>query len=162
MVGGNALLGSSGGGYGLGLDGLAWYCGNTLSEGPKPPRQLQANTFGLYDIHGNVWEWCQDGWSEYPSEDVTAPVGSGAGCNVIRGGDWQSIPIELRSQHRGNSYSPSVSQSVGVRLVRTADQAFFFPLASRSLPSGRPWLADLSTENRHRQERSAAACMRDR
>ena len=58
-------------------------------EKTVPVKSLPANAWGLYEMHGNVWEWCQDWYGDYPAEPVTNPEGSQAGVErVVRGGSW--------------------------------------------------------------------------
>ena len=80
------------------LGEYAWYSGNsgrkTHSVGQKTP-----NAWDLYDMHGNVWEWCQDWYGDYPSGSVTDSIGPSSGSRrVIRGGSWGNKPPGLRSQ----------------------------------------------------------------
>ena len=60
-----------------------------------------ANAFGLYDMSGNVWEWCQDWHGDYSSREMTDPTGVGSGgSRVLRGGSWGYITIASRSAGR--------------------------------------------------------------
>ncbi|MFO0926527.1 MAG: SUMF1/EgtB/PvdO family nonheme iron enzyme [Gemmataceae bacterium] len=60
-----------------------------------------ANAWGLYDMHGNVWEWCQDWHGDYPSGDIKDPQGESSGTTrVLRGGSWASYPWDCRAATR--------------------------------------------------------------
>jgi formylglycine-generating enzyme required for sulfatase activity len=88
-------------------------------ETTTPVGNFPPNAWGLYDMHGNVWEWCWDWHGDYPSEVQTNPAGLVSGSNrVFRGGSWRYDTRYLRSASRG-FYAPDVySFFLGFRLVR--------------------------------------------
>jgi formylglycine-generating enzyme len=72
----------------------------------KPVGSLPANAWGLHDMHGNVYQWCQDRHDAYPHKDVADPQGPDAGkFRVLRGGSWVGDPHVCRSAFRGR-YEP--------------------------------------------------------
>jgi len=69
-----------------------------------PVGTFPANAWGLHDMHGNVWQWCQDWYAEYPKNNVTDPQGPEKGeSRVLRGGSWSGTPEYCRSAYRGRN-----------------------------------------------------------
>jgi formylglycine-generating enzyme required for sulfatase activity len=101
------------------LDLMGWYCGNANGWTHPVARKLP-NAWGLYDMHGNVWEWCNDRWGNYGGT-VTDPAGPGAGSNrVIRGGLWGINAQVCRSANRDYFYPIYANYFIGFRLVRSS------------------------------------------
>jgi formylglycine-generating enzyme len=87
-----------------------------------PVGSFPANAWGLHDMHGNVFQWCQDWHDDYPQKDVVDPQGPEAGdLRVMRGGSWNGDPGNCRSAYRGG-YVPGRHLSlIGFRLCFCLD-----------------------------------------
>ena len=99
-------------------------CGTTTKgtylKKTTPVGGYAANPWGLYDMHGNVWEWCQDWYGDYPSGSVTDPTGPSTGSlRVFRGGSWYGYARGCRSAGRGNSVPDYRSNGLGFRCARS-------------------------------------------
>ncbi|MFM6825450.1 MAG: formylglycine-generating enzyme family protein [Dolichospermum sp.] len=99
--------------YGDGTKGVD--CQQTINVGSFPP-----NAFGLYDMHGNVWEWCQDTWHENyinAPEDGSDWISQGNSKRVLRGGSWYNIPGNCRSASRNYNIAGFGNNGNGFRVV---------------------------------------------
>jgi formylglycine-generating enzyme required for sulfatase activity len=131
------------------LDPIAWYGGNSGHEydlkksmvmtwlsdlqdeekrgGTRKVAQKAPNPWGLYDMLGNVWEWCQDWYGDYPLEPVERvedPIGPTQGTTrVVRGGGWSDSAQDLRSACRSRNDPGSRYDDLGFRLLSSAHQA---------------------------------------
>jgi formylglycine-generating enzyme required for sulfatase activity len=90
-------------------------------DGTTPVDMFPANSWGLYDLHGNVYQWCQDWYGDYPNSEVTDPQGPKTGKGrVVRGGVWDLGPNH-RSAYRGSYYPDTRASSCGLRLCFFAE-----------------------------------------
>jgi formylglycine-generating enzyme required for sulfatase activity len=86
---------------------------------PTPVGAYPANPFGLYDMSGNVWEWCQDWYGSYPNESVTNPSGAQSGdVRIIRQGTWDNKAFKCRTAYRGRFAPADADYGLGFRVVR--------------------------------------------
>jgi formylglycine-generating enzyme required for sulfatase activity len=100
------------------LGDYAWYLSNG-SRTTHPVGQKTPNAFGLYDIYGNVWEWCLDWYADfYPGGKVEDPTGPATGAaRVFRGGGWDYVAYSCRSAYRNNVSPVRRARAVGFRVV---------------------------------------------
>ncbi|MBR3582027.1 MAG: formylglycine-generating enzyme family protein [Kiritimatiellae bacterium] len=105
------------------LDDMGWYDDNS-GRGTHPVETKQPNAWGLYDMHGNVWECCADWYGDYPSGAVTDPQGPSSGSGrVLRGGSWDRDASYCTSAYRYSYLYPSNAyNNIGFRLVRTLSE----------------------------------------
>jgi formylglycine-generating enzyme required for sulfatase activity len=102
------------------LEKYAWYEKNS-NDKTHPVGQKLPNAWGLYDMHGNVWEWCQDWHDTFTKASVTDPVGPALGTNrVLRGGGWDFPARDLRSACRGGDDPGYRDDGLGFRLLSSA------------------------------------------
>jgi len=103
--------------YDTNLNALGWYCHNANNT-THAVAEKTSNAWGLYDMHGNVWEWCQDWYTEYPSGPVSDPTGPDSGSDrVRRGGSWNYDSINTRSAIRSHWEPYLLNNHTGFRLI---------------------------------------------
>ena len=104
------------------INDVAWYEGNSDSK-PHPVGQKQPNELGLYDMSGNLVEWCGDRYGDYPKEKQTNPQGPDEGTyRVLRGGGWGFVAQRCRVSHRLRANADARSGSYGFRIALSAQQ----------------------------------------
>ena len=103
------------------LSEVGWYDGNSGRK-TQPVGQKKANELGLYDVSGNVWEWCHDWYGDYASTTQTNPTGPNSGSlRLARGGSWNMADWGCRVAHRNNTLVPTYTgRSTGFRVARTS------------------------------------------
>ena len=98
------------------LNRVAWYDANSKST--HPVGQKVSNTFGLFDMHGNVWQWCQDCFEDYTHSLAENPQGGARGpYRLLRGGCWDYDPLYCESAHRHAGPPDCAGYGLGFRVV---------------------------------------------
>ncbi len=99
------------------LASSAWF-GNNSNGRTHPVGEKKANAWGLYDMHGNVWEWCSDWYGTYPTKAITDPIGTDKGYYIVsRGGCWHCGVTYCRSARRFWNYPTGLGYYYGFRLA---------------------------------------------
>ena len=94
-----------------------WYSGSSGNKTHEVGRKLP-NMWGLYDMHGNVFEWCWDRNGNYPAGPATDPTGGSGNLRMRRGGSWGSTYQSVRCAYRGQVNTTLRDNNTGLRLVR--------------------------------------------
>jgi serine/threonine protein kinase/formylglycine-generating enzyme required for sulfatase activity len=107
------------------LEGYGWYVPNSNGN-PQPPGRLRPNDLGFFDMHGNVWNWCQEQQRDYPHtergkvfDDAESDLDIGPEGRALRGGCYTDHATGLRSAHRWMKTPTAGSNIIGFRTART-------------------------------------------
>lgn len=108
------------------LDAYGWYTGNAAGNDP-PVGAKKPNAWGLYDVHGYVWEWCADAWhGSYegaPKDGSVWSDGGDAERRVVRGGSWQDPAAKLTCSYRRGVPATYRDDAIGLRCVLAEERS---------------------------------------
>ncbi len=94
---------------------------NIPPNSPASVKTFAPNAWGFYDMHGNVWEWCQDTYGKYHDDSNTSYPTLESDTRIRRGGSWYKYAKSLRSANRAYAHPGAKFQTTGFRLVIEAD-----------------------------------------
>lgn len=113
-----ACRAGSAGPYAGKLEALSWFQSNS-NDMTHPVRQKQPNKWGLYDMHGQLWEWCEDWYDSYPHGSATDPTGPSSGSAKVRRGGGKGAKAETcRSAQRRSEHPQNRQIFIGFRCVK--------------------------------------------
>ena len=103
------------------LGAAGWYLDNS-DQATHPVAQKKPNAWGLYDMHGNAWQWCSDWYDNYPNGDTTDPHGPATGeFRILRGGSWSYSATYCRASCRDSRPPEGRDGGIGFRVVMDAE-----------------------------------------